>query len=324
MTPTVSVVICSFNRASALRRALGCLREQTAPSDTYEVIVVDNNSSDETPAVIAEAARLAPVRYVREPRQGLSFARNCGVKISRAEIVAFTDDDVCVSPDWIRTICRVSAERSDVAWFGGRVLPVWPAPPPAWLTPALWAPLALLDYGSSRIEVGGADDARAAIGANLVVRRGAFSRAGLFRADVQRVADGIGSTEDHELQIRMARHGLRGLYEPELLVHSPVDGRRMTRGYHRQWHAGHGRFFAVMRDPSFERSARGRILDVPAHVYRSLAEAALHWIAAMLMLNHADAFRHELHARFLTGYAHERIGARIASVRAGHTRRVPA
>ncbi|HWF85945.1 MAG TPA: glycosyltransferase, partial [Vicinamibacterales bacterium] len=147
MTPVVSVVICTFNRADALRQALARLREQTASPDTYEVIVVDNNSSDDTPAVIAQAAQLAPVRSVREPIQGLSFARNHGVRISRGEVVAFTDDDVCVAADWIETICRVAAERSDIAWFGGRVLPVWPAAPPAWLGPAFWPPLALLDFG---------------------------------------------------------------------------------------------------------------------------------------------------------------------------------
>jgi glycosyltransferase involved in cell wall biosynthesis len=323
VTPLVSVVICTFNRAAALRQALACLREQTAAPDEYEVIVVDNNSTDETPTVIADAARLAPVRHVREPLQGLSFARNCGVGISRGDVIAFTDDDVCVARDWIETMCRVCGERSDIAWLGGRVLPVWLAPPPAWLDAAFWAPLALLDFGPARIELNGSE-ARSAIGANLVVRRGVFSLAGLFSPDVQRVGDGIGSTEDHELQIRMARQGLRGLYEPALIVHSPVDCERMTRRYHRQWHAGHGRFFAVMRDPSFERSSRGRILGVPAHVYRALAASAVGWIAASLGSNHAAAFRHELHARFLAGYAHQRVRGWIASMRAGHGRRVPA
>ena len=323
MTPVVSVVICTFNRAAALRQALACLRAQTASPDTYEVIVVDNNSSDDTPTVIAQAAELAPVTCAREPIQGLSFARNHGVRASRGELVAFTDDDVCVAPDWIETICRVAAERSDVAWFGGRVLPVWPAAPPSWLGPAFWSPLALLDFGPSRIELGRME-ARSAIGANLIVRRQAFSTVGLFNPDVQRVADSIGSTEDQELQIRMARHGLYGLYEPWLIVRSPVDCRRMTRQYHRQWHAGHGRFVALMRDPAFEQSSRGRILDVPAHVFRSLADAVRHWIAASLTLNKAEAFRHELHARFLAGYARERIRERIASMRADHGRRVPA
>jgi glycosyltransferase involved in cell wall biosynthesis len=323
MTPVVSVVICTFNRAASLRAALASLRDQAAPSDAYEVIVVDNNSTDETPAVIAEAARVAPVTHVREPLQGLSFARNRGIHISRGELIAFTDDDVRPAADWVQTICRISAERPDIGWFGGRVLPVWSTAAPAWLDATCWAPLALLDFGPSRIELG-RDEARSAIGANLVIRRSSFVTAGTFAPDVQRVRDGIGSTEDHELQARMARHGLSGLYEPALIVHSPVDARRMTRQYHRRWHAGHGRFFAVMRDASFERSSRGRILDVPGHVYRALANAAVQWMAASLMLHRAAAFRHELHARFLAAYTRERIRGRLASMRADHGRRVPA
>ena len=323
MTPMVSVVICTVDRADALRRALASLRQQTAPPGMFEVIVVDNNATDDTTAIVAEAAALAPVRYVREPRQGLSFARNCGVHASRGDLIAFTDDDVCVAPDWIETIRRTAAEQRDASWFGGRVLPVWPSDAPDWLDASCWAPLALLDFGPSRIPLGGGEP-RSVIGANLIVRRAAFAAAGLFSPHVQRVGDGIGSTEDHELQTRLARHGLHGLYEPALVVHSPVERERMTRGYHRRWHAGHGRFFAVMREPAFEASVRGRVLDVPAHAYRALAETAVRWMAASLTLRRAAAFRHELHARFLAAFVRERIRARIAAMRIHHDRRVPA
>jgi glucosyl-dolichyl phosphate glucuronosyltransferase len=323
MTPAVSVVICTFNRANSLRQALAALRQQTAPAGVFEVIVVDNNSMDETAAVVAEGAALAPVHHVREPRQGLSFARNCGVRASAGDLVAFTDDDVCVAADWVETICRVAEERREAAWFGGRVLPIWPSAAPRWLDASCWAPLALLDFGPSRIVLGRTDP-RAVIGANLIVRRAALETAGLFSADVQRVRSGIGSTEDHELQTRMARDGLSGLYEPALGVHSPVDRERMTRRYHRRWHAGHGRFFAMMRDPIFEQTTRGRVLDVPGHVYRSLAKTAVQWMAAAVTLRGVAAFRHELHARFLAGYVRERIRGRIAAMRAQHGRRVAA
>lgn len=205
MTPAVSVVICTVDRADALRRALAALGQQTAPRSTFEVIVVDNNATGETVAVMAEAAAVAPVRQVREPRQGLSFARNCGVQASRGDLIAFTDDDVCVAPDWIETICGVAAERRDAAWFGGRVLPVWPSPAPEWLDASCWAPLALLDFGSSRIALGGVEP-RSAIGANLIrqarrvrgggtVRAAGAARARRHRVDRgSRAADQIGPT----------------------------------------------------------------------------------------------------------------------------------
>jgi glucosyl-dolichyl phosphate glucuronosyltransferase len=323
MTPRVSVVICSYNRASLLRRALESVREQRCARGAFEVIVVDNNSSDETPAVIREAGASMPLTHLREARQGLSFARNRGVAISRGDIVAFTDDDVRVAPDWIETLLRVAENHPDAAWFGGRVLAIWPRTPPSWLDRASWAPLALLDYGDRPLTLGGAER-RVAIGANLAVRRHVLTGAGWFRADLQRVEDGVGSTEDHELQDRLAARGLVGVYDPALTVYSPVDPGRMTRRYYRRWHAGHGRFFARMRDPEFERSTRGHPLGVPAHAYRALLAAPVRWALAWLAAQPAAAFRHELEARFLAAYIGERINDYRSARHARVQRRMPA
>ena len=273
--------------------------------------------------MIESAAALAPLTHLHEPQQGLSLARNRGIAAARGDLVAFTDDDVWVAPDWIETLRGVAAERPDAAWFGGPVLPVWPTPPPSWLGRGSWAPLALLDYGPVRADLGGSG-ARSAIGANLAVRRTALNAAGPFRTDLQRVADGIGSTEDHELQIRLSRQGLRGVYEPRLIVHSPVDPERMTRAYHRRWHAGHGRFFARMRDPAFERSSLGRVFDVPAHVFRALLAEPFHWAGARLRADATAAFDRELRIRFLAAYARERIRVRTIGGRARVPTRVPA
>jgi len=322
MTPSVSVVICTFNRAPMLRRALEALRAQLGAERSFELIVVDNNSTDRTAAVIREAGTHAPLTCLRETRQGLSFARNRGVAASHGDIVAFSDDDVCAAPDWIDTLRRVAAERPEAAWFGGRVLPVWPETPPSWLGRSCWAPLALLDYGDCPFTFGGGER-RVAIGANLAVRRSALDTSRLFRTDLQRVAHGAGSTEDHELQVRLAARGLCGRYEPRLVVHSPVDVERMTRAYHRRWHTGHGRFFARMRDAEFERSSLGRLLDVPAHAYRSVCSETIRWAVALLTRDGA-AFDHELRARFFGAYIRERIHERLAPRPARVVRRIPA
>src|SRR5437764_1251585 len=79
---------------------------------------------------------------------------------------------------------------------------------------------------------------------------------------------GSGSMEEHELLERLARAGKRGLYAPQIVVRADVPFARMTRGYHRRWHRGHGKFYAISRSASFEESAAGRLFDVPAHLYR--------------------------------------------------------
>ena len=124
----VSVVICTYNRCDLLPPALESVVEQSAAGVGYEVIVVDNNSTDGTRRVVeAMIARRghANLRYVFEGEQGLSHARNAGVRAARARVVAFTDDDVRAAPDWVASIKRAFDEHPEAAYVGGKVLPLW-------------------------------------------------------------------------------------------------------------------------------------------------------------------------------------------------------
>ena len=145
------------------------------------------------------------------------------------------------------------------------------------------------------------------IGANIAVRRQVCERAGGFSTEVQRVRDGIGSTEDYDFQLRALSAGASAWYDPQLLVRAPVPRERLMKQYHRAWHKGHGRFYALMRDPSFERSQLGTFLGVPAHVYRSALREVAGWGASLLSRRSAAAFAHELRLRFLVALAVQRI-----------------
>ena len=146
----VSVVISTYNRADVLPHALVSLLQQEAPGIRYEVVVVDNNSTDSTrPVVESILARGCPnLRYLFEVRQGVAYGRNTGILAAKAPIIAFTDDDVTVAPDWIATLKRTLDEHPEADGVGGRVLPRWSRAVPSWLTREHWAPLALLDYPS--------------------------------------------------------------------------------------------------------------------------------------------------------------------------------
>lgn len=305
--PSLVVVLCTYNRSALLAGALEALCSQSADPLSYEIIVVDNNSTDQTADIVnACCDRRVRVRCIRETRQGLAYARNAGIAATDAELIAFTDDDVRVAPDWIASLQRLAHLHPDAQWFGGKVLPLWPTPPPTWLTSDCWSPLALVDYGEQPL-VTDMMSRRCLVGANLAVRRVVFDLVGGFHPTVQRVADAVGSTEDHELQIRMWGAGLAGLYSPALVVFAPVQQERLERTYHRRWHVGHGRFYALMRDPAFEPSRRLRLLGVPGHVYRGIATHAIRAIASALAGEEPEAFRHELHARFLAGFVRQRL-----------------
>jgi glucosyl-dolichyl phosphate glucuronosyltransferase len=300
--PVVSVVMCTYNRAHLLSGAVDAVVGQKDPATPpFELIVVDNNSTDSTRTVIERAeTRDGRVRYLLETKQGLSHARNAGIAAARSPLIAFTDDDVRVGPDWLATIMDTVRAHPGVSVVGGKVLPIWPAPPPPWLTPEHWGPLALVDYGERPVRVD-TGNPLCLVGANLAIVRGAFDRVGGFATDVQRVRDSVGSSEDHEFLLRLFGVGGHGIYDPRIVVHADVQPDRLERAYHRRWHTGHGHFHAVMRQASLERSHTGRLFDVPAHMYRSAARDA-GWVKAKLHGDDADAFSREMRLRFFGGF----------------------
>lgn len=303
----LSVVICTYNRSSLLVRALESLEFQEPADLAYEVLVVDNNSTDDTRIVAQRfvAKNYHRFRYLFEPKQGLSYARNAGIAEARAENIAFTDDDVRVNSDWVSRIKAGFAAEPDADFLGGKVLPDWGSTPPAWLTRTHWAPLALVDYGDGPFYV---DASRpvSLIGANCAFRKRAFERVGGFRADFQRVKNGVGSLEDHELLLRLWQAGRRGIYLPDVIVTAEVQAERLQKKYHREWHTGHGRFHAILRSELLERSKRGKLFGVPAHLYRQALADAARWTKSQLLGQRNEAFGHEVRMRFFAGFAGSR------------------
>jgi glycosyltransferase involved in cell wall biosynthesis len=309
-TADISVVLPTFNRSALLRHALKNLLEQDARGYRVEIIVVDNNSPDDTRDVVQSLAGSDGTRvvYLKEERQGNSYAKNTGIHRANAPIIAFTDDDVRVAHDWIRTIVETFAANPGISFIGGKVLPAWETDEPSWLTREGWAPLGAVDYGPEPLEISGPDP-RSLLAGNLAVRRAAFDRAGLFAPNLQRVKGSIGSLEDHELVTRFCRAGERGMYVPTLTAVTSVEKERLTRSYHRRWHHGHGRFYALLRDPEWERTNRA-VLGAPAHVYRQVATTAVGWLRETLRRRPERAFEHESQLRFLLGFLRQRIGSR--------------
>jgi glycosyltransferase involved in cell wall biosynthesis len=309
--PALSIVLPTYNRSADLPRAVESVLQQTASPDVYELIVVDNNSADATSDLIAELSRQhhGRVSGVLEKRQGVSHARNTGIAGSRAGIVAFVDDDVRVAPDWVETILRAFGDDPQLECIGGKVLPEWPGPPPRWLTRAHWAPLALQDFGDSPMVLS-PDNPKGLISANLACRRAVLERVGGFSPTFQRVGDGIGSLEDDEWIRRLWKAGGRALYVPELVAYTAVPGDRLTRAYHRRWHRGHGGFYALLHADEVERTSRGSLLGVPAHMYRAGLEATAGWMSAALRGRMDQAFLHEVKLCFIRGFVARRFTER--------------
>lgn len=307
----VSVVIPTYNRAAMLRNAVNSVLAQDTQTP-FEIVIVDNNSQDDTESVVRSLTAEHPekVRYVVEREQGNAHARNRGVQTARGAIIAFIDDDVTVEPDWLSTLKSVLDSRDDLSFLGGRVLPQWNGPPPAWLTPDHWSPLALLDYGPDELIIGG-NSPRGLLTANIAFRRSVFDEVGTFSPHLQRVKNMIGSMEDTEFLLRVCRSGRQGLYSPRMIARAPVEVERLSKTYHRRWHTGHGHFYAVMSDPDWERSSF-RLAGVPGHLYKQTLTHALKWLTTRATGNTDAAFTHECHLRFFRGFVRERRRQRPA------------
>ena len=314
-TPDVSVVVSTHNRAPSLGLTLESLVRQETPSGLhYEVIVIDNNSTDSTRAVV-EGVRLRGLTrllYRFESRQGVSYGRNTGVSIARAPIVAFTDDDNDVSPAWVATIKATLDTYPQVDMLGGPIMPRWPAPPPPWLDRRHWSPLAIMDYGDRPFPSNAARPI-CFLTANMAVRRETFERVGAFSPSFPR-------GQDHEFLLRFWRAGGQAWYVPALVVHARIQPVRLTRRYHREWHRRHGVAAASMRLQE-SIGPGGSLLDAPIggsaassgappFVYGELFRETKAWVRSLPRGSASLRFHHSDRMRYLVGYLGERASGR--------------
>nr|MBA2301462.1 glycosyltransferase family 2 protein [Acidobacteriota bacterium] len=151
---SLTVLICTYNRARLLEDTLSSLSAvDPPPGCAVDIVVVDNNSSDETRQVVRQAADRGPwpIQYALELRQGKSYALNLGLTFATGEILALTDDDVLPARDWITRIVSQFRASDEIVFVFGKVLPRWEVPPPPELLTTsardIWGPLALIDYG---------------------------------------------------------------------------------------------------------------------------------------------------------------------------------
>lgn len=293
----VSIIVCTYNRATLLRDTLASMQAMTVPTDcAVEIIVVDNNSTDDTRAVIAESARegVIPIVALTEKRQGKSFALNTALARARGDVLALTDDDVLTPADWLARVLEDFRTR-EVTFVFGKVLPRWSrTPPPELLTPKaqdIWGPLALVDYGDAPTAYA-ADNTgqRLPIGANLAFSRAALVAVGGWRTDLGKVNNTLISGEDHEIFLRLRRRGLyAGYYDPELTVRHFVPAERLTRRYFRRWFFWHGKTQALMLDdlyPHLDMSQVPHLAGVPRFAYRQALQQCWRWLRTR---GHSDA-----------------------------------
>jgi glucosyl-dolichyl phosphate glucuronosyltransferase len=314
--PDASIVIGTKNRAASLDRTLHSVMALNY-AGSFEVIVVDNDSTDDTRTRIEQwSARSAGrVRYLLETRPGASHARNAGIAAARAPIVAFVDDDEELPPEWLQIAHDALAENADVEMVGGPLRPIWETPPPAWLQGReLGGVVSLVDGGGQAFVISAERWFCFAAG-NMAARRETLDRLRGFDPSYRR-------SEDRELLVRFLLAGGKAKFEPSMIAFHHIVGHRLTRAYYRWWYSMEGAMrggFAF--DELFLTGAAmcplpadaPRVLGVAPAIYKQLFRSGGRWAGAMLRWRYDAAFRHELQVRYFWHYLgrrhHDQVGA---------------
>jgi glycosyltransferase involved in cell wall biosynthesis len=275
--PQITVILCTYNRGEKLAEALESIFQSHVIGDrTWEFLVVDNNSTDRTRDVVREFSERYPgtIRYVFEPKQGLSHARNAGIGNARGTILAFVDDDVTVEPQWLQNL---TSGLHDGTWAGagGRVLPKWAGAAPPWLdikeNSTLTGTLALFDQGAEAKQL-----SEPPFGANMAYHITMFEKYGLFRTDLGRRPGSLLSNEDTEFGRRVLSGGELLRYEPSAIVNHPVAEERLRKEYFLNWWFDKGR--SDIREFG-ARNGTGKLWrGIPGYLLTDLIRSTLRWI----------------------------------------------
>jgi glycosyltransferase involved in cell wall biosynthesis len=278
-----SIIVATYNRARMLGECLDALaRQQGVPGGSWDIVIVDNNSADGTRDVVALGAASAPVpvHYVFEPRQGKSHALNAGIAQASGDILAFTDDDVLVPPEWLASIVRaMDAWAADI--LGGRILPKWEHVPPRWLETnrRFLGALAINDFDQPHVHSMPYGGPAQVWGANMACRRRVFDSVGGFDTTLGPVGALAYKHEDVELGTRALAAGMRVVYDPTVKVFHRVPASRMTWRYMCRWHWLFGESLSFQ---SGIRPGRRHLFGMPGWQCRTTARLLARWLGHWL------------------------------------------
>jgi glycosyltransferase involved in cell wall biosynthesis len=239
----VTVGICTFNRAESLRRTLDSLVALEVPSDLcWEVVIVNNNSTDHTDEVIAQYSDRLPVRREFEPRPGKSNALNRAIDVARGEYILWTDDDVVVDPGWLIAYLEAFRRWPQAAVFGGRIKPRYDTPVAKWVRESesvLGGPYAIRDFGEEDRPLSIAEEGRLPYGANFALRA-KEQRAFRYDPDLGPVPGRIRVQEEYDVIYRLLGSGATGYWIPDAKVEHCIGLDRQTPRYIANYYSGLG------------------------------------------------------------------------------------
>ncbi len=225
----LSVIVCTYNRERYIGQCLEHLIHQDVDKGSYEVIIVDNNSTDNTGTICeAVVAKQESFKYYLETNQGHSFSRNRGIEESKGEIVAFLDDDAFVANDYVTNLISFFANHSEVQAIGGKINPRYEGATPKWMSKYLLPLVAAQDMGETPKAFTGR---KFPIGANMAFRRAVFEKYGNFNVNLGRKGTGLEGGDEKEVFLRLKADKIPIFYVPNIVVDHIIPEKRVTKEY---------------------------------------------------------------------------------------------
>lgn len=271
----VSVIIPTYNCCESLLETLKSLEaQQISDGLRWEIVVVDNNSQDDTKRIVHEFAKksLVPCRYLFEPQQGRPHALNRAIEETSSELLAFTDDDVIADPSWIQSIVD-TFEQHDADLVGGKILPIWlNGPPPSWIPRTLYGNFGLLDYGKQMFSI--TDLYVGLWGANQAVKRSAFHRFGKYDCLYM-------LAQDTEFVQRVIAGGGKVVYQPGSVIHHKISKSNFKVSNFCRRHYRRGKALGFADHNSYEGKAMFKV--IPNWLVRKLLQRLLTCLRAIIL-----------------------------------------
>lgn len=285
----LTVAICTWNRSALLRPTLERMTELRVPAGIeWELLVVDNNCTDETPSVVSAMADRLPLRTLHEPKPGLSNARNRAVAEARGSYVIWTDDDVLVDTEWLASYAGAFRARPDAAVFGGPIDPWFDGEPPPWLQaafPDIAGAFAARDLGDAEVALRAPD--RLPFGANMAFRID-VQRQHAYDPELGRRGAAMIGGEETQVMARILIEGHHGYWVPGARVRHFIPKARQSTRYLRRYFQGYGisvaRIGAVPRAPTLLGRPRWAWRQAVEHevryyVARATGRPSREWVA---------------------------------------------
>lgn len=252
----ISAIICAFNRANYLRKAIQSLVEQSLDTSFYEILVVDNRSTDNTQQVATEEfAHVANLRYIYEPIQGLPQARNTGWRNARGMYVAYLDDDAIASPQWLEKVLEVfETVTPQPGCVGGKIEAIWEAPRPVWLSDKLLPWLTVIDLHNRPLFL---EENQFIVGANMAFSQKILQELSGFKEDF----NSMFYNEELWMQKQLRKVGYRCFYDPNVKVGHHISGSRLRQKYliKRHYRQGIADAFLYLDQVSTSKKTRLRL-----------------------------------------------------------------